>query len=521
MFNYKLKKAEIVDCFCFFLYFYDIIFVSMEVSDMIITQQKMLMSKYAELYNIVVPKDNILRQIKELINFDFVFDELKNKYSDYNGRPAHDPIMMFKYLLIKYIENISDVDLVNRTRYDMSFKYFLDLAPEDTDLIDPSSLTKFRRQRLKDVELLDLLIGKTVRIAIEKKIIKPKSKIIVDSTHTYSRYNLLSPRQALINESKELRKRVYDIDASMRDKMPKKREASGILEDEIQYCKELIDLIENEEAIKQYPKVSQKLNLLKEMVEDNNYHLAQSKDTDARVGHKTADTNFFGYKTHVAMTPERIITAVKVTSGEKHDGKQLEDLINKSESAGIQVTAVIGDAAYSEKENLKMLQKRKIKLFSKLNSRITHVNKLHEDSFEYNKDAGMYVCKAGHMAIKKSIAHHSKGIRQNDREVYYFDTEKCKICPYKKGCYTEGAKNKTYTVTIKSPEHLKQEKFQNSKNFLKHYKERYKIEAKNAELKQNFGYNYCKTEGLSGMDLQAAMTIFAVNIKRILKLSTV
>ena len=41
-----------------------------------------------------------------------------------------------------------------------------------------------------------------------------------------------------------------------------------------------------------------------------------SKDQDVKVEHKTADTSFFGYKTHIAMTPERIITAVTITTGE-------------------------------------------------------------------------------------------------------------------------------------------------------------------------------------------------------------
>lgn len=71
-----------------------------------------------------------------------------------------------------------------------------------------------------------------------------------------------------------------------------------------------------------------------------------SQDTDAKIGHKTADTSFFGYKTHIAMT-ERIITAAVVTFGEKHDGKQLKYLVAKSEQAGIEVTDIIGDAAYS------------------------------------------------------------------------------------------------------------------------------------------------------------------------------
>lgn len=78
--------------------------------------------------------------------------------------------------------DLSDVDIVERSIYDMSFKYFLDMAPED-DVIDPSSLTKFRKLRLKDVDLLDLLINKTVEIAIEKEIVKCNA-IIVDATHT-------------------------------------------------------------------------------------------------------------------------------------------------------------------------------------------------------------------------------------------------------------------------------------------------------------------------------------------------
>ena len=36
---------------------------------------------------------------------------------------------------------------------------------------------------------------------------------------------------------------------------------------------------------------------------------------------------------------------------------------------------------------------------------------------------------------------------QTKVECYYFDIEKCKHCPYKEGCYKEGAKSKTYNVS--------------------------------------------------------------------------
>src|SRR5699024_3502293 len=109
---------------------------------------------------------SFLRRLNELIDFSFVYDELNDKYCHTNGRNAIDPIRMFKYLLLKTIFDLSDVDIVERSKYDMSFKFFLDMAPEES-VIEPSSLTKFRKLRLKDVNLLDMLINKTVEIAIE------------------------------------------------------------------------------------------------------------------------------------------------------------------------------------------------------------------------------------------------------------------------------------------------------------------------------------------------------------------
>ncbi|MBU3099907.1 transposase [Clostridium sp. DSM 17811] len=44
------------------------------------------------------------------------------------GRGDINPIMLFKYLLLKVIYELSDEDVVGRTLYDMSFKYFLNLA---------------------------------------------------------------------------------------------------------------------------------------------------------------------------------------------------------------------------------------------------------------------------------------------------------------------------------------------------------------------------------------------------------
>src|SRR4051794_11334590 len=404
---------------------------------MISNQETINLSPFMAIYDLVIPKNNMLRQINDLVDFSFILEELKTKYCLDNGRNAISPIRMFKYLLLKSIYDLSDVDIVERSQYDMSFKYFLDMAPEDS-VIDPSSLTKFHKLRLQDVGLLDMLLEKTVEIALEKEIIKSKT-IIVDATHTKARFNQKSPKEFLQEKSKNVRKAVYQIDESMKGKFPPKT-TSDEVKDELNYCRKVISVIETEPQIAAIPAVKEKLNVLKEVVEDYTEQLSYSNDPDARVGHKTADSSFFGFKTHIAMSDERIITAAVVTTGEKSDGKYLQELIEKSQATGMNIDTIIGDTAYSEKDNIRYTKENELTLVSKLNP-ITQGTRTKEDEFEFNKDAGMFVCKAGHMAYRKA-RQGKKNIGENQRDIYYFDIEKCKVCPFKEGCYRKGPKVK-------------------------------------------------------------------------------
>ena len=311
-------------------------------------QQTISFSDYSSLYDLIIPKDNLLRQINDLMDFSFVYQELQDKYCHDNGRTAESPIRMFKYLLLKVIYNISD--------------------------------------------------------------------------------------------------------------------------------------------------------------------------EDARTGHKTAHSSFFGYKTHMAMSDERIITAATVTSSEKGDGQQLPELIKKTEEAGMEVDSIVADKAYSSKEDLKMAKENNMRLSARLSS-VIDGNRTNKLPFEYNKDADLYVCPAGHLAKWKEMNNRKNDKRHRNSSItYYFDVDKCKVCPLREGCYKEGAKTKTYAVTIKSDEQLEQIEYQKTEEFINLQRKRYKIEAKNSELKNVLGYDRALSYGLSCMEMQGALTIFAANVKRIIKL---
>lgn len=486
-----------------------------------IQRESLILSPYIALYDIIIPKDHELRKLNELVDFSFVDEMLKDTYTLDNGRPGYRPQVMFKYLMLKRMYELSDRDVVSRAMTDMAFKYFLGIAPED-DVIDPSSLTKFRKLRMKDESIMDTLIAKSVSIALENGI-KLSNTLIVDSTHTEARYGTNSAREYLLEICKNLRKKVYAIDETYTDKMPKKPDVHqiGLYEEVVKYCQKVLNVVNNDERLKAYKNISENINLLQETIDDITEELTISKDPDARVGHKTADTEYFGYKTHIAMTPERIITAATITSGEKPDGKELPGLVRKMEKNGVTVENIVGDGAYSEKDLIEFANENEIHLVSKLSKTVTDGNRRNEldAEFTYNKDAQMYVCPAGHMAIRKARS----GVKTSDkpqRESYFFDINKCQNCPLKEKCgFKDGQKSKTYNITVcMSQLHQDHQNKQDTEYYKQLAHERYKIEAKNAELKSEHGYDHTAYVGHHGMTLQAGVSIFVVNLKRILTL---
>ena len=160
--------------------------------------QQTRLSEYARIYDILIPRDHIFRRMNEEIDFSFVRKELESKYSVGMGRSAEDPVRMFKYLMLKAMHPASDEDLVKRAYTDMSYKFFLGLNPED-DVIDPSLLSKFRRQRLQDVDLLSLLISKSVTMAIAKGIINSILSYIQATINSW-----VDMLNALINGAKKV-----------------------------------------------------------------------------------------------------------------------------------------------------------------------------------------------------------------------------------------------------------------------------------------------------------------------------
>ena len=57
----------------------------------------------------MVPQDHLLRIIDKAIDWNFIYDLVVEKYSQDNGRPSMDPVMLIKIPFIQYLYGIKSM----------------------------------------------------------------------------------------------------------------------------------------------------------------------------------------------------------------------------------------------------------------------------------------------------------------------------------------------------------------------------------------------------------------------------
>ena len=485
-----------------------------EASDMLKdnSQMSLQLSPYKSLYDMIIPEKHLLRRIKEHIDFSFVNPMLRKQYCEHFGRPAKEPEMMFKLMFLKKLYDLSDERLISSAQTDMAFKYFLDLDPE-APMINPSLLTKFRKTRITE-DILEEMLKETIQQALKKGLIK-SGTIIVDSTHTDAAVRAKSPTQILRDLSKQLRKEIYKKAYELSEKFPEKPSVEADLNEEIAYTVELLSVLKEDITNCGDKKIQKLSGKIEELLKTQKIREIRSKDDeDARFGHKTPTSTFYGYKNHLAMTEERLIAGIHVTSGGAPDGQQLPELIEKSKKNGIEVTEVVGDMAYVSEENLDACGEE-IALIARTNSAVAAAaNAGLAEGFCFNKDAKMLQCPAGELAMRVEKRDAKNG---NQYHNYVFSKKKCGKCPLKEQCKVGKGKNHSYSITQVSERNRARLEFESSEEFCERLSIRHRIEEKNGELKTH-GLRRADSTGLFAMQLQMYFTAFVVNVKRITKL---
>ena len=405
-------------------------------------QITMDLSPYQGLYEAIIPRDHILRKLKDNIDFSFVNPMLRKQYCERFGRPAKELEMMFKLLFLKKLYDLSDERLISSAQTDMAYKYFLGLSPEDK-MIDPSLLTKFRKTRITE-DILEDMLKETIQQAIQKGLVK-SGTIIVYATHTEAAVRAKSVTQVLRDLTRTLRKEIYKHEYDLSERFPDKPSMEADLSEEIAYTYELLEKIQGGVEASDNAELKALYNRIKELLDSDRIRQIRSKDDeDARFGHKTPTSTFFGYKTHIAMSDDRIITGIDVTDGSRPDGEQLPNLLEKSKRNGVAVKEIVGDMAYVSDGNLSFCEEHNAELYARTNSAVAAA------ANAQLKDAHMMHCPAGHLAMRVEKRNATNG---NTYYNYCFSVKKCKACPMRDNCRVGKSKGRTYSVTCANDAH--------------------------------------------------------------------
>ena len=171
-------------------------------------------SFYAELYN-NIPEKHLLKKINAVITFGFVNTLLEKNYCKTFGRPAKEPEMMLKIMLIQYLYNLSDEQVMSEIEVNLAYKWFIGLNPED-GLPHPSLLAKFRAMRLKDISLNDI-ITEIVHQCVEQKIVSKENGITIDTTHIEANTIKKVPERMMKHLALKIFKRMKKTDFQIPD----------------------------------------------------------------------------------------------------------------------------------------------------------------------------------------------------------------------------------------------------------------------------------------------------------------
>jgi IS5 family transposase len=489
----------------------------------------------------LVPPDHFLRQVVAVIDFERFRPTLAKGYLSHTGRPAHDPILLFKLSFLSFHCRLSDRAVILRARTDVAFRWFLGLSSTDP-LPHHSDLTYFRK-RHKDNFLSafqDLLT-----IARDHPLVSDHLRI-KDATHFFADCAQARPLQL----AAQVRERLLhfaepffpDWVKQQRQLMQNIRESTAESSDEdrlaarIEFLRSLKDqllemtakLSAEQQKLADYPKLQKGLQIAEKLLQDRadpkaGARLASAVDADARLG-KHGEF-FLGYVLDLAMDPEsELITAVNVLPGNAAgNGLEAADavvLIEQEEKAqGNDVQEISIDGAGHHGPTLRALSSPEGP-----NLEVTVPVPQPEARKTFGPERfALHVLDNGVEELSCPAGEKTRQKERNEDDTawrFNFRRSQCKECPLRGECLEnpESKRGRKVTKNDYEEEYRRAREKVGTEAYQETRKKHPKVERKLGEMARHHGHRRARYRGLPKVKIQAALTAFVVNVKRMVKL---
>ncbi len=415
----------------------------------------------------MLPKSHILLDIKKLVSFSFVTDEVKDLYSD-TGRGSIDPTRMFKMLFIMFFYNIpSERELVDQVQVNVLYRYFCDINLDES-IPDHSSFTVFRQRLGK--ERFKRLFNRALEQCIEYNL--------VDGSHISLDATIVKADVALPSN---------------------KRTKENLLSD----ADKIIEKTFNDTPTQKTSKGNRELPLSK-------------SDPDARWTRRPGEGATLGYSVHISTdSKEKIITNVETTPADVRAHEEMLPLIDEqADNHNLNIKEVSADSEYSTGNVREELEKRSIDAYIPLRDLGDRrgPDMFKYEDFKYDKERDLVACPGG-KALHFMRQRISSG---RSTRVYRSYKKDCENCSFLSKCTT--SKHTYRTIDISNYYDVMERA--GLRNKTQRYKEAARLriigtEPKFAEAKRYHGLHRFRYRGIEQVSIQAILTAICINIKRL------
>ena len=365
----------------------------------------------------LMPQGHFLRKLEAALDLSFVYEETARLYSRKLGRPAIDPVVIVKYLLVGFLYGIpSERQIERRVQTDIALRWYLGLDLFDR-VPDHSTVSQLRRRKPSFRKVFRRLFEEVVGQCVEKGLVSGRV-VGTDSTHVKANASRVSEELVEITE------------------------APGV------YWEKL-DAYE-EEGLEQLAAQTGKRRKkrTKQIKRDNRRTHKRVSRTDPESGHLKRPGKPEGphYLAHQAVDSDYgIIVGQTVTAGDVNDSVPYLDLIEQIHTNVVPIQIATADAAYDFPLAHRVLGELGIDFFVRSQKTVVRTaTQFTRDDFRYDEGRKVYRCPGGKELRLRRLARSASGLFWE----YQADKRDCALCPLREKCLRESDKRGARKVSV-------------------------------------------------------------------------
>ncbi len=420
-----------------------------------------------------------LRKVDDIIDFDFIYEEVKDSYGS-NGNVSIPPSVILKLMLLLLFYNVrSERELMETLPERIDWLWFLGYD-FDTEIPDHSVLSKARKRW--GAPAFKGFFERIVLQCCEAGLVNG-SKVFVDSSlieadaSNNSIVDTHSLKRHLNKSYREFEKRLEEAEASNEDENDEdRRNGNGKV----------------------------------------NSRYLSTTDPDASIVRHGGKPKL-RYQTHRMVDGAfEIITATEVTGGDVNEAHRLTSLMDKHQTnTGRPVETAVADTKYGTIANFLACKDRGINAHipdfgRKQANRESRKKIFSEDCFTYDKESDTYLCPASKRLKRRSL--HIK--RQS---IDYSGTKKlCGNCELKIQCTTNKS-GRTITHHLRQEDIDRMRELSNTPAARQDIKTRQHLMERSFARAKRYGYKRARWRGNWKVEIQEYLTAAIQNIEVLIR----